>query len=99
MTSPAGLRTQGTTRLVVFGPQGGTGSLKSGGSAPSVQNLPPDAGALLQEACRENVAGFRRAYTLTFVAAFMALCLGLLLPGWPLKWAGRRAADQPAGGH
>jgi hypothetical protein len=34
-------------------------------------------------------------------AAFItALVLGLMLPGWPGKWAGRRAADVPvAVGH
>jgi hypothetical protein len=31
----------------------------------------------------------------TFYAAIIALVLGLMLPGWPLKWAGRRAADVP----
>jgi DHA2 family multidrug resistance protein len=61
--------------------------------------LPPDLGVMLQEACRENVAGFERAYRITFYAAFVALALGLMLPGWPLKWAGRRAADLPTGGH
>lgn len=49
----------------------------------------------LVEACKENVAGFERAYTITFYAALVALALGLMLPGWPLKWAGRRAADAP----
>ncbi len=54
---------------------------------------------ILQQACRENVAGFERAYRFTFYAAFLALVLGLMLPGWPLKWGGRRSADLPAAGH
>ncbi len=48
---------------------------------------------ILGDACKENIAGFQRAYTVTFYAAFLALFLGVLLPGWPFKWAGRRSAD------
>ena len=57
--------------------------------------------ALVKQACQENIAGFERAYTVTFFAAILALILGLMLPGWPFKWAGRRAADGPptAAGH
>jgi EmrB/QacA subfamily drug resistance transporter len=67
------------------------------GTDPQAQGpLPANPGALLKQACQENVAGFERAYTLTFYASFVALALGLLLPGWPFKWAGRRAADVPA---
>jgi MFS family permease len=66
---------------------------------PSVQKqgptLPPQIGDMVQRACRENIAGFERAYTVTFYAAFVALLLGLLLPGWPAKWAGRQAVDVP----
>lgn len=58
--------------------------------------VPP---ALLQQACRENVAGFERAYRLTFYAAFIALGLGLLLPGWPFKWHGRQSAPDIPPGH
>jgi EmrB/QacA subfamily drug resistance transporter len=65
----------------------------AGGSA---QVLPPGAFQMLDEACRENIAGFERTYTVTFVAAIVALCLGLMLPGWPGKFHGRRAADGPA---
>jgi DHA2 family multidrug resistance protein len=54
---------------------------------------PPQMGSLLERACRENIAGFERAYTVTFYLAFVALLLGLMLPGWPSKWAGRQAAD------
>jgi hypothetical protein len=57
--------------------------------------LPPDAAVLLNEACKENIAGFERAYRITFYASGLALVLGLMLPGWPFKWAGRRAADAP----
>ncbi|HEX7976594.1 MAG TPA: MDR family MFS transporter, partial [Anaerolineales bacterium] len=44
---------------------------------------PANLASLLQQACRENIAGFERAYKVTFFAAFAALLLGLMLPGWP----------------
>jgi EmrB/QacA subfamily drug resistance transporter len=65
----------------------------SGTSAGRAPQIPGTTAALLAEACKENVAGFEQAYKVTFYAAIMALILGLLLPGWPFKWAGRRAAD------
>jgi DHA2 family multidrug resistance protein len=34
-----------------------------------------------------DLRGFARAYGLTFYLALGALCLGLLLPGWPRVWA------------
>ncbi|HTZ00630.1 MAG TPA: MDR family MFS transporter [Rhodocyclaceae bacterium] len=55
--------------------------------------------AQLGQVCRENIAGFEQAYRITFFASIVALALGLLLPGWPLKWAGRRAADVPPPAH
>ncbi|MDD5370122.1 MAG: DHA2 family efflux MFS transporter permease subunit [Anaerolineaceae bacterium] len=67
-------------------------SLPPGDPAPP---LPPKVLALIGEACRENISGFEHAYQVTFYAAFVSLALGLLLPGWPLKWGGRRAADAP----
>ena len=45
-----------------------------------------------QQACGEYLAGFERAYQLTFFVAIAALCIGLFMPGWPLAWAGRGAA-------
>jgi EmrB/QacA subfamily drug resistance transporter len=69
------------------------------GATRSAPGLPSNPGALLRRACDENVAGFEKAYTLTFFAAILAWLLGLMLPGWPRKWAGRRAADLPAVGH
>ena len=67
---------------------------------PAAQGGPPSqANALRQEACRENVAGFERAYRITFYAAFLALLLGLMLPGWPMKWSGRQMADAPVTSH
>lgn len=60
-------------------------------------SLSPQAGNLIAQACQENIAGFEKAYTITFFAAVVALLLGLMLPGWPLKWGGRRAADMPPG--
>ncbi len=62
--------------------------------------LPPAAQAQIragvQQACAEQVAGFEKTYQFTFYVALIAVILGALLPGWPLKWAGRRAADGPA---
>jgi len=60
---------------------------------------PPQMGDRLQRACRENITGFERAYTVTFYAAFVALLLGLLLPGWPAKWAGRQAVEASISPH
>jgi EmrB/QacA subfamily drug resistance transporter len=60
---------------------------------------PPPMGDLLDRACRENIAGFERAYTVTFYLAFAALLLGLMLPGWPFKWAGRQDVDMPVTAH
>ena len=57
--------------------------------------IPAQIAPLLGEACRENISGFEHAYRITFFAAIMAFLIGLLLPGWPFKWAGRRAADAP----
>ena len=67
--------------------------LKPGDLSP---RIPPQVAPLLGEACQENIAGFERAYRITFFAAILAFLIGLLLPGWPFKWAGRRAADAPA---
>jgi DHA2 family multidrug resistance protein len=66
----------------------------------SQSSAPPrQIGGMLERACRENIAGFERAYQVTFYAAFVALLLGLLLPGWPFKWAGRQAAEAPDRSH
>ncbi len=58
----------------------------------------PQGGEIIQQACRENIAGFERAYTVTFYAALVALLLGLGLPGWPAKWVGRKNQPQAAAG-
>jgi EmrB/QacA subfamily drug resistance transporter len=57
--------------------------------------IPAQVAPMLGEACRENIAGFELAYRITFFSAILAFLIGLLLPGWPFKWAGRRAADEP----
>ncbi len=78
----------------------GNGSLapdvayQSAADAPGQgSTLPPQTGNMLQRACRENITGFERAYTVTFYAACVALLLGLLLPGWPARWAGRQGLE------
>ena len=55
------------------------------------------AAAMLSRACTESIAGFERAYRLTFYAAMLAIVLGLLTPGWPRAWHGRRMAAAAAG--
>jgi EmrB/QacA subfamily drug resistance transporter len=68
-------------------------------STEPAPKLSAETMAVLKEACTENVAGFERAYTVTFYAALASLALGLFLPGWPFKWGGRRAADAPVAMH
>ena len=71
-----------------------------GGTQPALSDQgqqPPTA--LLERACEENITGFERAYKVTFYAALVALALGMLLPGWPGKWAGRQDAPPTAMGH
>ncbi len=64
---------------------------------PGQVNLPVTGGnsaqiqSALQRLCQENISGFEQAYTVTFYAEIIALAVGLLLPGWPGKWAGREA--------
>ena len=58
--------------------------------------IPAQVAPLLGEACQENIAGFELSYKITFFAAIFSFLIGLFLPGWPFKWAGRRAADGPA---
>ena len=61
---------------------------------PATSNSDPSNNSqLMSAACDQSIAGFERAYKVTFYAAILALVLGLMLPGWPFKWAGRRAAD------
>ncbi|MDR3577044.1 MAG: DHA2 family efflux MFS transporter permease subunit [Anaerolineaceae bacterium] len=63
---------------------------------PAANSSDPSSNAqLLAAACDQSIAGFERAYKVTFYAAILALVLGLMLPGWPFKWGGRRAADAP----
>jgi EmrB/QacA subfamily drug resistance transporter len=68
-------------------------------SADPPARVPSQILPLLGEVCQENIAGFEHAYRITFFAAILAFLIGLVLPGWPLRWAGRRAADaqQPIG--
>jgi DHA2 family multidrug resistance protein len=71
-------------------------------AAPGVPPAAADAAiaATLSRACEEQVAGFEKTYLLTFVFSLIALGLGLMLPGWPGTFHGRRAADRmPGGGH
>jgi EmrB/QacA subfamily drug resistance transporter len=78
----------------------GNGSLFSGiAHATTIQEpgltLSPSID-LVQRACQENIAGFERTYQITFYAALIALLLGLLVPGWPGRWAGRQMTGDPS---
>ncbi len=68
------------------------------GAASAQKNqtgLPPQALAMMQRACDENIKGFELAYKVTFFAAALAFVLALLLPGWPGKWEGRNEQNGP----
>ncbi len=82
------------------GSSSGAGGRATGVSARPSQagqgTLPPRLIPLVQRACAENISGFERAYKVTFFAAGAALGLGLLLPGWPAKWRGRRSLAKPS---
>lgn len=83
-------------RVAICDTPAGTFASASGSAAGGVAaQLPQNAVSMIPEVCQENVQGFERAYTVTFYASLAALVLGLMLPGWPFKWAGRRAADAP----
>ena len=86
---------RGAAPVAICDPQLTRTSSPDSTSFGGVPQIPGNSAALLAEACKENVAGFEQAYKVTFYAAILALILGLLLPGWPFKWAGRRAADAP----
>jgi len=75
-------------------------------AAASLASLPANLAAAakakilsgLQQACAENMKGFEAAYLITFYASIVALLLGLFLPGWPGKWAGRGSTQTPMPG-
>lgn len=85
---------------------GGSGT-QAGGPPPGVTGggqpsgpfglSPQQANALLDQACAESIQGYERAYQFTFYMAIVALVLGALLPGWPLKFNARRAARPEPG--
>jgi len=61
--------------------------VESGGGAAQVSRSWTERE--MQSACDESIAGFEHAYTVSFVAAVIALVLSIVLPGWPGKWKGR----------
>lgn len=78
------------------------------GALASISALPAQAAGVaktkvldgLKLACDESMQGFEAAYRITFYASIGALLLGLFLPGWPAKWAGRGSTQTPTpGGH
>jgi DHA2 family multidrug resistance protein len=66
-------------------------------SAATHRPVPVGERASMARACRETLHGFADAYWITFYAAACALCLGVLLPGWPFGWAGRSRAGRATG--
>jgi DHA2 family multidrug resistance protein len=85
----------GVAPLAICQPAAGTAVTAANKPGDLAPRIPPQVAPMLGEACRENIAGFEQAYRITFFAAILAFLIGLLLPGWPFKWAGRRAADAP----
>jgi hypothetical protein len=73
------------------------GSSSSGQVAPAAPQIPDRS--VIEQACQENITGFESAYKMTFFAAFIALILGSMLPGWPGKWAGRQESGMPVSAH
>ena len=71
------------------------GASSVGGAGGPPAGIPTQA--LIDQACRESVRGYEQAYQLTFYFALLALALGALLPGWPLKWQGRQKPDAGLG--
>jgi EmrB/QacA subfamily drug resistance transporter len=86
----------GAAPLAICQPTGGAKVALNlqAGDLPAA-SVPAQVAALLGQACQENIAGFEQAYRITFFAAILAFLIGLMLPGWPFKWGGRRAADGP----
>ena len=79
----------------VGAPPVGVCNLPTAISSPASDPAMTPSPQLIDRACQETVAGFEQAYKVTFFASIAAVVLGLMLPGWPGKWAGRRAADGP----
>ena len=78
------------------------------GAAASLAALPVNAALVaktkiqagLERTCTESMRGFEATYLITFYASVVALIIGLFLPGWPGKWAGRGSTQTPVpGGH
>ncbi len=61
--------------------------------------VPPQARALIEQFCGEYIVGLHDAYHITFFAALLAILIGATLPGWPLRWEGRKAQAGEATGH
>lgn len=72
------------------GAPSGVGGSPAGGGPTGGIPAGGNPGVLLHEACTESLSGFQQAYQLTFYFAILALLLGILLPGWPLRWEGRK---------
>ena len=76
-------------------------NLPAGTEAPALCEIPASTLPIpatvkgtIGQFCNEYIVGLEQAYTLTFYFAIAAVFLGLLLPGWPATWVGRRAAPQ-----
>jgi len=69
--------------------EGAPGEPRAGSAVSRVAAPPGFTAEALAQACDESVAGFTRAYRLTFFAALGSLLLATMLPGWPGPWRGR----------
>ncbi|MEA4908704.1 MAG: multidrug efflux MFS transporter [Chloroflexi bacterium] len=86
MAQPAGICEIAAAPAAVSAVSLHSGGLAYAGAGPLLAARPQ---GIIEQACEENIAGFERAYKITFYAAILALLLGSLLPGWPGKWVGR----------
>jgi EmrB/QacA subfamily drug resistance transporter len=85
----------GVAPVAICQPTSGKTAMANINKSADPPGIPAQVAPLLSEACSENISGFEQAYRITFFAAILAFLIGLLLPGWPFKWDGRRAADLP----
>jgi EmrB/QacA subfamily drug resistance transporter len=83
----------GLQAVAICSTENGTSTGQSSSSPPPSSQVHPEFLPFLKQACDQNITGFEHAYRVTFYAATIALVIGLFFPGWPFKWAGRRAAD------
>lgn len=88
---PAAAVSARDSAAICIGKEGSPLPVGPGGAVRSTAAGATDAEAV--RGCSEHLAGFERAYLLTFGIALAALLIGALLPGWPGEWSGRTALE------